>query len=81
MSEHMRQVRAKRRWYGIELTLIASVPQADGGTREVHAQDATHARAGRRLLRDDPAMLDHLRGVDGIEVHTVDAGSTRRRER
>lgn len=49
-------------------TLIRSIRQIDGGTREVHAQDAAHAAVARRILRDDPAMIDRLDGVDGIRV-------------
>lgn len=53
-------------------TEIVRIPQAGGGVRVVSAQDARHAKRARAILRDDPAMIDHLDGVDGIEISTSD---------
>ena len=52
-------------------TLITTIDQVDGTTREVHAQDARRARRAREILRDDPAMVDYLDGVDGIRIAVV----------
>lgn len=62
-------------------TLITTIPQVDGSTREIHAQDAAHAAMGRDLLRRDPALVDRLHGVDGIRVHEVDVRAPQARER
>lgn len=53
--------------------LIATVAQVDGGTRRIYAQDGAHAERARAILRRDPAMIDYLDGVDGIQISTRDA--------
>lgn len=53
-------------------TVVARIPQVDGGTRVVYAQDAAHARIAQRLLKQDPAWIHGLHGVDGIEVSVRD---------
>jgi hypothetical protein len=53
-------------------SLIATIPQVDGGLRRVYAQDARHARTARAILRHNPAMIDYLHGVDGIRMTVVD---------
>ena len=53
-------------------TLITAIRQVDGGAREIHAQDAEHARRARALLRQDPALVERLHGVDGIQIRIVD---------
>lgn len=50
--------------------LITTVPQISGETRYIYAQDVRHARRAREILRADPAMIDALDGVDGIEIET-----------
>lgn len=55
--------------------IVARIPQAGGGVRVVLAQDAQHARRARRLLVQDPAMIDHLHGVDGIRITTREVQS------
>ena len=52
--------------------IVARIPQVDGGVRVVLAQDAEHARRAREILRDQPAMIDRLDGVDGIRISTRD---------
>jgi hypothetical protein len=49
-------------------TLIISIPQVDGSTRRIHAQDPEHANIARAILASDPSMVDHLHGVDGIRL-------------
>jgi hypothetical protein len=51
-------------------TIIITIPQVDGSIRTVRAQDAEHAAAARAILANDPAMIDYLNGVDGIEVRS-----------
>jgi hypothetical protein len=53
-------------------TLISSIRQIDGTVRYVYAQDVEHARIAREILRQDPAMIDHLHGVDGIQITLED---------
>ena len=53
-------------------TLITTIPQIDGTSREIHAQDKQHARRARELLRQDPALADRLDGIDGIRIRIVD---------
>ena len=53
-------------------TLITAIPQIDGSTREIHAQDKQHARRARELLRQDPALAGLLGGIDGIRIRIVD---------
>ncbi len=53
--------------------VVARIPQVDGSTRVVLAQDAEHARRARELLRRGAAMIDHLRGVDGIRISVQEA--------
>ena len=54
-------------------TEITSIKQSDGSVRVIHAQDAEHAARARSILRNDPAMVAHLDGVDGIETRWVSA--------
>jgi hypothetical protein len=54
-------------------TEITRIKQADGTTRIIHAQDEEHAMRAREILRNDPAMIDHLNGVDGIEIRVDEA--------
>ena len=49
-------------------TLVTTVRQKNGNTREVHAQDAGHAARARQILRRDPAMIHYLDRVYGIEI-------------
>lgn len=53
-------------------TLIATIPQVDDSVRRVYVQDAAHARTARSILRDDRTMIDHLDGIDGIEITVCD---------
>lgn len=54
--------------------LIRTIPQAGGGTRYVYAQDSRRGRIARRILRDDPAMIDGIDGIEGIEITVRDEG-------
>ena len=53
-------------------TLITTVPQVDGSLREIHAQDAAHARIARELVLMDRAWIDALNGVEGIRIRVID---------
>lgn len=57
--------------------LITTVPQADGGTRELYAATKRAASEAREELRNDPAMLDGLACVS--EYVDVAADGTRLR--
>jgi len=48
--------------------VVARIPQVDGSTRVVMAQDYSHARHARAILRRDHTMVDRLDGVDGIRI-------------
>jgi hypothetical protein len=56
-------------------TEITRIPQVDGTVRVVSAQDVDHARRAREILRSDPAMIDYLDGVDGIEISVCEVAS------
>lgn len=58
--------------------VITRIPQVDGGVRIVLAQDERHAKRAREILRQDPAMIDHLRGVDGIVITVHDRARSSR---
>lgn len=50
--------------------VIKRIPQIDGSVRVVLAQDDRHAAIARQLLRDNPAWIDRLDGIDGIKITT-----------
>lgn len=58
--------------------LIATIPQIGGELRELYASSEKSAREARKLLRDDPAMIDCL---DVSEIVDVSRDGTRRRIR
>jgi hypothetical protein len=59
------------RGVGSDETLVTKIPQVDGGICYVYAQSPSAARRAREILRDNRAMVDHLHGCDGIQIHTV----------
>jgi hypothetical protein len=48
--------------------LITTVPQVNGGSREIYARTAQDAREARETLRQDPAMLDHVNVAEYVDV-------------
>ena len=48
--------------------LITTVPQIDGGTRELYAATSADARAAREVIRRDPAMIDAIRPSEYVDV-------------
>ncbi len=55
--------------------VVSRVRQVGGGVRVIRAQDAAHAERARQILRDDPAMIDRLHGVDGIRITVAEVRS------
>ena len=48
--------------------LITTIPQIDGGHRELYAATAKAAREAREQIRHDPAMVDHVDVSERVEV-------------
>ena len=56
--------------------LVTTIPQVDGGTRELYVYGARNARLARQQLRRDPASVEAI-GPD--EIVDVDASGRRTR--
>jgi hypothetical protein len=56
--------------------LITTIPQADGGSRELYARTEPEARAAQRAIAAEPAMLDAIRVAEYVDV---DRDGSRRR--
>lgn len=48
--------------------LIATIPQADGGVRELYASTRSEARAAQERIRADRAQIDALRPSEWVDV-------------
>jgi hypothetical protein len=51
---------------------IAVYQISGGGIRAIYAGSDVQADRARAILRQNPAMLDHLHGVDGITIYVYE---------